>query len=282
MNKVLVRILAVVALPLASLMFVLVLTEALGLLTIEVSGSPDDPPPSPEARAGAAAPGEAVHAVGAAGVLIIIASGLIALSIRPERAGSAYQVLGASGGMVATTGIIGNPDNFGGQAGSLDPAFLVLAVPAIFAGLAARPWRGRREEKTPRRLLLALALFATIPAAYYGIEQGLIQRNTFPPVEDPHHQAHWYAMSVAGFVTVLVVAAAATARKGWRLSATSGGLAAMMVGAASIISSASASSLHPVWAMGALLWGALVLAVVWRGSNRFDAGALPHQPGSIS
>jgi hypothetical protein len=270
MNKVLVRIFAVVALPLASLMFVLVLTESLGLLSIEVRGSPDDPAPSPEARAGAAAPGEAVHAAGAAGVLIIIASGLIVLLIRPERAGSAYQVLAASGGMVATTGIVGNPDNFGGQAGPLDPAFLVLAAPAIVAGVAARPWRAQPEEKVPRRLLIGLSVFAAIPAAYYGIEQGLIQRNTYPPAADPHHQAHWYAMSVAGFVTVLVVAVAATARKGWRVSAASGGFAAIMVGATSIISSEAASSLRLVWGPAALLWGAFVLAVVWRGSDRLD------------
>jgi hypothetical protein len=72
MNKLLVRILAVVALPLASLMFALVLAHSLGIVSMEARGSPDDPPPSPEARAGAAAPGEAVHAAGALSVLIIL------------------------------------------------------------------------------------------------------------------------------------------------------------------------------------------------------------------
>lgn len=281
-NKVLVRVLAVVALPLVSLMFVLVLAESLGLLSLKVTGSPDDPPPSPEARAGAAAPGETVHAAGAAGALIIVASGLVLLLIRPQDAGSAYQVLAASGGMVAAITIIGNPDNFGGQAGPFDPAFLVLAVPAMLAGLAARPWRGEAQENAPRQPLVGLAILAAIPAAYYAVEQGLMQRNTFPPVADPHHQAHWYAMSVAGFVSVLVVAAAATGRKGWRPSATSGGLAAILVGAASLTSSGSASSLHPAWAGAALVWGTLVLGVVWRASVAFGADAQAHQRGSTS
>jgi hypothetical protein len=282
LNKVLVRILVVLALPLAGLMFALVLADSLDLISIEASGSPDDPPPSPEARAGAAAPNDAVHGAGALGVLAIVVSGLTVLVVRPERAGTAYQVLGASASMVIATAIVGNPDNYGGQAGPIDPAFLVLAVPAILAGLAARPWRGKPEREAPRRLLLSLAVLAAVPAAYYGIEQGLMQRNTFPPAADPHHQAHWYAMSVAVFATVLVVATAAIGTRGWRLSASSGGFAAIIIAGASIISSTSASALHPAWAAATLLWGALVLAVVWRGSTRFGADPALHQRASAT
>jgi hypothetical protein len=282
LNKVLVRILVVLALPLAGLMFALVLADSLDLISIEARGSPDDPPPSPEARAGAAAPKDAVHGAGAIGVLAIVISGLTALLVRPERADSAYQVLGASAGMLIAAVIAGNPDNYGGQAGPVDPAFLLLAVPAVLAGLAARPWRGKPDNAAPRRLLLAFAMLAAVPAANYGIEQGLMQRNTFPPAADPHHQAHWYAMSVAAFATVLVVATSVIGTRGWRLSASLGGFAAMLIAGASIISSASASALHPAWAMASLLWGILVLVVAWRGSTRLRADPGLHHPASAT
>jgi hypothetical protein len=276
-SKRLVRVLIVVAFPLASLMFALVFADALNLVSIEASGSPNDPPPSPEARAGAAAPREAVYAAGAFGVLIVIGSGLVALMQRPERRASAYQILAASLAMLAATAIVGNPDNFGGQAGYVDPAFLILALPLVLAALLARPWRGARVDAAPGRLLFGLALFGAIPGIYYGIQQGLIQRNTFPPVADPHHQAHWYAMSVAAFIVVLVIAAAAMGGSGWRLSAISGGVCAILIGGASLASSESASALHQIWAIAASVWGVLAIAVAWRGRMSRQADGAPRQ-----
>lgn len=91
-----------------------------------------------------------------------------------------------------------------------------------------------------------------------------MQRNTWPPLADPHHQAHWYAMSVFAFATVLVVAGAALQGRGWRLAATSAAAAASAPAVSSLLDPASASALPTLWAVVALAWGAAVLAVTWR------------------
>lgn len=81
-RKAIVRLLAVVGFLSFSFMFVLVVADALGAISSEPVGSPDDPPPSAEARAGASAPGEAVHVVGALGVVALVGSGLFGRTCR--------------------------------------------------------------------------------------------------------------------------------------------------------------------------------------------------------
>lgn len=88
-----------------------------------------------------------------------------------------------------------------------------------------------------------------------------MQRNTWPPLADPHHQAHWVAMAI-------VVASAALSGAGWRLAAVTAGVAAVALAAASLLAPEAASALHPGWAVVALLWGGAVLAVTWREARR--------------
>ena len=38
------------------------------------------------------------------------------------------------------------------------------------------------------------------PAAWYGVDQALLQRNTFPPTADPHHNGHWWVMAIVAFI----------------------------------------------------------------------------------
>jgi hypothetical protein len=238
-----VRILAALGLVLFGLFFSMIAAETLGVIEPGAEGSPDDPPPSAEARLGASRPGEAVHVAGAFGVLLIGGSGLVGLIARPERSGYAYQVLAGMTGVVLTLPIVGNADNVGGQAGWIDPVLLVLVLPSVAAALLAKPWRHRRsgEGWRPRELLLAAV--GAIPATWYGIDQALLQRNTFPPTADPHHNAHWWVMSIVAFMAVLAVAAAALPSVGWRLGVWVAGLAAIAAGIASLIASASASAL---------------------------------------
>jgi hypothetical protein len=84
-----VRILAALGLVLFGLFFSMIAAETLGVIEPGAEGSPDDPPPSAEARLGASRPGEAVHVAGAFGVLLIGGSGLVGLIARPERSGCA-------------------------------------------------------------------------------------------------------------------------------------------------------------------------------------------------
>ena len=264
-----VRILAALALALFAFFFSLVAAEALGVVEAGSQGSPNDPPPSAEARAGAMRPGEAVHVVGAVATLAIGASGLIALIARPVDAGHSCQVLGAMSGLTLTLPIVGDPNNVGGQAGVIDPVPLAFVVPAVIAALLAKPWRYRPKEWRPR--FLVLAAVGSIPAAWYGIEQALIQRNTFPPTADPHHNAHWWAMAVSAFVVVLVIAAAALPSAHWRLGPRLAGLAAVGFGIVSLVVQSSASAVWAGWAVAAVVWGLVAIWFTFRDFRRTPA-----------
>lgn len=177
--------------------------------------------------------------MGALAALTIGASGLVGLIVRPQRAGSATHTGAAAIATLVTVGIVGNPDNYGGQAGWFDPAFAVLALPPFAAALSASPWRLWRPDALRRPRLLALAAIA-LPGVWYGVGQALMQRNTWPPLADPHHQAHWLVMALLAFMMVSVVAGAGLSGRGWRMATITAAAAALAVGTASLLSSPSA------------------------------------------
>lgn len=244
-------------------MFVFVAAEASGVIKVRPEGSPQDPPPSSAAREGAAAPGEAVHIAGALGVVAVGATGLIGLLVRPGRTGSSYHVLSAVAGLLVAVALVGNPDNQGAQAGVVDPAFVVLAVPALVTGLLTL----RRPDEVDRRAarpLLWMGGLAALPLLLYGIDQGLMQRNTFPPIADPHHQAHWFAMSAFAFVVPLVVGTAGIGAAGWRVAAISASVVTIAVGLVSVAATEAASSLGRLGGAAALAWAIGVLLIAAR------------------
>lgn len=263
-RKVGIRIAAGLGLILFTFFFSVVAAEAMDIIQGGAEGSPDDPPPSAAARFGAAHPGEAVHVAGALSVLAIGGSGLVALIARPERSGFAYQVLAAMISVVATLPLVGDPDNFGGQAGSIDPVFLVLVIPSIVASLLALPWGDWRSGDARPRFLV-LAAVAAVPAAWYGVDQALMQRNTLPPTADPHHNAHWWVMAAVAFMVVLVTAAAALPGRGWRLGAFLAGASSFAVGVGSVLEESAASAVSIGWALAAMLWGVVTVWLVVRG-----------------
>lgn len=265
-RRVAVRVLAVLGLLTFNFMLVFVATDAMGRVGQEAELVPAE---STEAQIGADHPGESVHIVGAIAAVALGASGLVGLIVRPQRAGSATQVGAAAVAMLITTVIVGNPDNHGGQAGLVDPAFAIMAVPPLAAALVAAPWRVWRRDGLNMRLLVLAAV--ALPGLWYALDQGLIQRNTWPPLADPHHQAHWYAMSVLVFMTVMVIAGTSLAGRGWRTAAFTSGAAATALGAASLLAPSAASALHPAWAAAAAVWGLVVLAVTWRGRRSSTA-----------
>lgn len=266
-----VRILAGLGLVLFGLFFSMIAAEAMGVTEPGAEGSPEDPPPSAAARLGASRPGEAVHVVGALGVLLIGGSGLVGLMAKPQSSGYSYQVLAGMAGVSLTLPIVGNPDNVGGQAGWIDPVLLVLVLPPVTAALLAKPWRRWRSREGWRPRFLLLAAIGAIPATWYGIDQTLLQRNTFPPTADPHHNAHWWVMGIVAFMVVLVVAATALAGVGWRLGPRVAGLAAAAVGVASLIASSSASAVWWGWAVAAVVWGLVGIGLTIRRPAREPA-----------
>ena len=95
-----------------------------------------------------------------------------------------------------------------------------------------------------------------------------MQRNTWPPLADPHNQAHWIVMAILTFMVLPVVASAALSGRGWRLAAITVGVAAIAVAAASFLAPEAASALHPGWAVLSLLWELAVLALTWYEARR--------------
>jgi hypothetical protein len=261
-----VRLLAVLGLASFSFMLLFVVSDAAGRIgQVHQLG----PAGSAEARSGADHPGETVHITGAVAALAIGGTGLVGLIVRTQRAGSATQTGAAAIAMLITIAIVGDPDNYGGQRLWIDPAFLVLALPPLAAAASARPWHAWRQGGMRRPRLLVLAALA-LPGLWYGIDQGLMQRTTWPPLADPHHQAQWYAMSVLAFLAMVVVAAASLHGRGWRVAAGNAGLAASALAIASLLDPTSASALPMMWAVAAMIWGAAVLAVTWREARHAD------------
>jgi hypothetical protein len=226
-----------------------------------------EPPGSPEAQIGGEHPGEAVHLTGALAALAVGVAGLAGLVIRPERAGSATHAAGAAAAWLVASGVVGNPDNHGGQAGAIDPVFPIMAVPALVAVALAVPWREWRRGgvRRPRLLLLAAA---GLPWLWYGLDQAMMQRNTWPPLADPHHQSHWFTMALVGFGLVIIVAGASLSGRGWRTTTTTAGIAAAGIGVTSLLASDATSALPPVLAATAVLWGLAALALTWREPRR--------------
>lgn len=263
-SRMTVRVLSVLGLITFSFLLVFVVSDAAGRVGTEQMLEPAG---SPEARIGAERPGEAVHLTGALAALLIGVTGLVGLTVRPERDGSAYQTAGAAVSILIAAFIVGDPNNVGGQAGPVDVVFVIMALPPLAAAAWARPWRTSRVNRPKRPRYLALAALS-LPVLWYGIDQALMQRNTWPPLADPHHQAHWIAMAILAFMVPPVVASAALSGRGWRLGAITVGVAAIAVAAASFLAPQAASVLHPGWAVVALLWGLAVLALTWYEARR--------------
>jgi uncharacterized membrane protein YhaH (DUF805 family) len=132
---------------------------------------------------------EALHLVGALVVMAMVTSALVALVISPDSPGSAFQIVAAMAAMLVVLAIVGDPDNYGGQAGPFDLAYLLFIVPRLAAATVARRWR-RGPIGAGGLRWLGLAVAAAPVAAWYGVEQALLQRNSWPPTADPHHNGH--------------------------------------------------------------------------------------------
>jgi hypothetical protein len=136
-------------------------------------------------------------------------------------------------------------------------------------GTALTGGPGRRSGT--RRPALPLGALAAAGAPFgvrWGIRQALAQRGTFPPTADPHHQAHWFAMAVFAFAVVLAVAAAGLGGAGWRVGATTAGLAVAEFGIASLLAPDAGSAVPAPAAVAAVLWAAAVLLGTWLPASR--------------
>lgn len=219
-----------------------------------------------------------VHHVGAALFIGMIAVGLLAQLRAPERNIAAFwQVVVAVLAIQITNFIIGDPDNYGGNAGIMDPAFLIFVVPLLILAVL-HPARGRllRAGTGMSPALTGISLVAAVPLAVYGVNQALVQRNSWPPLADPHHQK-WFMMAFLAFALPLLGLVASFRLDGWRVPAWSAGITAGTFGLVSVLYPTLPSSVGQMWGSISVLGGVAVIgATMWKGGRDLVTSVVPH------
>lgn len=136
----------------------------------------------------------------------------------------------------------------------IGPMVLVTALvhPAVRSFL--RSFRLARLN----RPMLALAGAAAVPLLSLASTNLRLQDT----VRDEHYQLGHYGFMAAFAFTVVAVALLASLRPdGWRLTAWVAGLLSVLFGVVSILNPDSASSVGLGWALAAMAWGVLFMAV---------------------
>lgn len=230
--------------------------------------------------------GERVHFTTVVIAWALTAVPLLALSVRPARAAVVDQLLAGAVMILALLVVVGNPDNQGGQAGVYDPVYLIFfGLPVVVAILARRNTAASFSVRWP---LITVSLLAAVPAAIAAVNEELLQRNSWPPVLDPHHNGHWMVAGIAILAPVVAAAVAALGRRGWRLPLWTAGITAVVLGIVSVAFPADASSLGRGWGGGLALWGVALVTVgsgatslvPWAGRRRHQEGGRAQPAGS--
>lgn len=149
----------------------------------------------------------------------------------------------------------------------LDPlSFISVGMLAVMLAVLVwlHPERGRgfARPRMPNRLIGAFAAVAALPAMAYAIAVSANQRAALPPFEEASRpQAGGWSGAAALAVTIVLVAALAAARtNGWRIPASTAGLAAVIFGLLCTLNPEAPGSVGPVWGAGAIAWGLLLVA----------------------
>ena len=107
----------------------------------------------------------------------------------------------------------GDPDNHGGQYGPFDVTYLIFLAPLLILATFHPSRRDLRKIVRLRVPLVLMAAVIVLPLFTYGVNQGLIQRNSWTPNSDPHHNSHWLVMAELASFTIPL--AAGGCRAGW-------------------------------------------------------------------
>jgi hypothetical protein len=225
-----------------------------------------------------------VHLISFGWIFVLSFIALLAQVRRPEtKVTQMYQVLIAIEVLAVTTIIVDR---------SIDPiviAFMIL--PMVLFVLHPNRSGLLRPLTHPNRTLMALALVAAVPLVIdatvqfrTGLEAARIagpifeelekqpdltedeferelnaaaRRATGSPekAEEAAHHFHWSAMGAFSLIIGALALLAALRSAGWRLSAWSAGLSAVLFGVASIANQGDASALNGYWSVLAIAWG---------------------------
>lgn len=205
---------------------------------------------------------EVVHITGAVSFALIMGAGLIPQLISPARNVAALQqALIAGVALLAAATVVGDPDNHGGQYGPFDITYLIFFAPLLLLAVF-HPARADLLKVGSLSLpLLLVAAFVAVPVFVYGANQGLIQRNSWPPSSDPHHNSHWFVMSELAFAIPLVAGVIGLGARGWQVVSWTAPAVLAALGIVSVLFPDVPSSLGIGWGMLAIIAAITFLVV---------------------
>jgi hypothetical protein len=121
------------------------------------------------------------------------------------------------------------------------------------------------------RTMLALVATAAVPLLAFASTNLRLQRT----VSDLHGLMGHYGFMAALSFTVIAVGLLASLRPaGWRLSACTAGLLPALLGVASLLYPDAASSVTTAWALAAMAWGSVFVAVAALTAGTIEPGAI--------
>ena len=184
--------------------------------------------------------------------LVLIGAGVgaafVRIALRPADSTAAVQQVVAIGALSLVVPVL---------AGTLDEfSFILLAMALIVGALAPSPVVPGR----PRSRMLLAGAAVSLAFVPYAIAQ--VQAQTNAGIGDPHAEfAHYTGMATFALLIVALAFLASTRPTGWRLPGWVAGLAAVVLGASSLMFSVP-SALGATWAVMAVLGGVAWLVLV--------------------
>ncbi len=156
----------------------------------------------------------------------------------------------------------------GGDTRVLQPPWLLVMAGALFA-TALHP-AGSEFFRSFRRSRISWPLLALVGVAAVTL---VVMASTNIALQagmsDDHAAAGHYGFMAAFALSTIGLAVLASLRPdGWRLAAWTAGLLPVLVGAASLLYPQAASSLASQWALAAVAWGVVFVAVAELGLRR--------------
>ena len=149
------------------------------------------------------------------------------------------------------------------------PFRLIAAVTAVAALLhpAGRHFLRSFSLRRLNRTMLALVGVAAVPLVAFASTNIRLQAT----VRDDHFfQGHYAFMAAFGFTVIGVGVLASLRPDGWRLTAWITGVLPAVVGASSLLYPDATSSLDVGWALAAIVWGVVFVAVAELARNGED------------
>jgi hypothetical protein len=207
----------------------------------------------------------------------IVAVGLASQFSRAEQRIAGLQQAGIGIFSLGVAGAIGR--RIEPAVGSIGLALVVVVLVVLHPAPRAMLSRGAAADGA----LLALSSLAAVPAIAYAIHMLRLAVAAGPSCffGQCAHGDRLAEAAAAAIAIVAVSGLAALRTPGWRLALWSAGLAAILVGAGSVVLEDVLGSFGPVWGSVAVVWGGVLIAIGELRARRQPAPGETRLPRAI-